>query len=127
MISKNFKKKIAEENNESKIIHYAFLKINGSSIIQRSLQIGVDYKANLRRLEYWVWQKEDAQKIKEYLVKNGFKKDVSTMPNVDGSIFEFTAYRKSGIFIAYEEIAPDSNTTKRILYTFKMSSVISPQ
>jgi hypothetical protein len=126
MTNKKFKKIKNEENNDFKIIAYSFFQVDSSSIIQRSLHLGLRFKINVRELQYGVWQKENAQKINEDLEKIGFKKHISKMSFPDCTSSDYIEYKKPRAHISYEEKVQDFNTTKRTLYIFKINRVDYP-
>jgi hypothetical protein len=120
MDQRGYVKKVAALNNDFTLITYLYTKVEDGSPVQRSLHLGKRTKINYTELEYGVWQKEDALNCIDQLIKAGFKKVASSIPDIGGkSSFASVSYKKGENRISYKEQDDGSNHT---IYIFSINN-----
>ncbi|MBN8851405.1 MAG: hypothetical protein BGO55_09115 [Sphingobacteriales bacterium 50-39] len=110
MTAKGFKKQVFSDEKDFSITNYTVITRTDSGAAQRSLHVGWVPKIKVLTLEYGLWLKSEAASFSKQLTQAGYKRSVSSTPNIDGSSFQTTSYKKGLISIGYKEVQQDSGT-----------------
>ena len=121
--SRDFVKTKVEDDSGYSQTKYTYLSRTDTSLQQRTFILRLKNDVYIE-LQYEVYQWEEAASIIEWLTKNGFKKQVSRMPNVNSSTpFEFIEYRKKKQIVGYEENELNSIDKKQKVYVFSVNNI----
>lgn len=118
MAAKGFIKQTLSEGDSYSICSYTYESDSGTAPVRRSLHLGLKRSQNMLQLAYGVWQKDEAAAFIQILLKEGFKKTVQEMPDIDRPTkVEFVGYRRGADYFAYQEMNQGSS-----LYVFTIGN-----
>lgn len=111
MMAKGFKKQVFADEPEYRIVGYTAATITDSGTAQRTLHVGWQSKLKVLDLDYGLWLKSEATTFCKQLTLAGYKRAVTSIPDLDGkSSTKYISYKKGAITIKYSEKEQDSGT-----------------
>jgi len=124
MLEKGFKKQVARQEKDHTIIFYTFRQFTGTSAVQRSLMVSLMPAEHLLDLQYGMWQQTESANFAQQLLQEGYKKIVTSLPDIGGkSASKMISYKKGEDNISYQEKEQGKVSDKNIiLYIFSLSN-----
>ena len=124
MLAKGFEKQVISEEKGQTITSYTFRKAADASAVQRSLLVGNMPANHVLDLQYGMWQQTESISFTQQLLRDGYKKVVTSIPDMDGkSAMKMISYKKGANNISYQEKDQGNVKGKNvILYIFSLSN-----
>jgi|GEM_PF-3587334 len=117
--AKGFKKVKTTEETGFSIYMYLYQVVEGSTPVQRNLQVGLRKAIHVLTLEYGVWSAADSANFVGQLSRDGFRRVVKTLPVIGTSHkTQAVSYKKGMEEISYSEHLESGEK----LYLFSVSN-----